>query len=366
MRVRVGILGWLAAAAIGLASRAAAQNPVRLPEVVIKADPGPKAMTGVVRDTLGFLLEGVDITIPQLQRRATTRANGTFRFDDLPRGTHEVRARKIGYGPQVINIKVDSLGGTGDFELVPIPRSLPAVITSASRLGLSGVVADTAFQTLPGVEVNVVGATGMKTVTDSMGRFYLPVHSGDYLVAISKPQFKDKVVSVSIPSDSGRQVRVSLMPGPAVKSPGESTILPDLNDRMTRLTMKYIHLFTRERMEKMGIDWISNINTAGWVQNGGRGLPSPDCYVLVDGGPKIERVDRLTIDEIESVEVYGSGGVVGYQKSQPKRGGGGVVVGKKGIADSRPTMDMAHSRFLRLVGQANYGKACPLTFVWTR
>ena len=34
------------------------------------------------------------------------------------------------YAPQVRTIEVDSLGGTGDFELLPTSRALPAVGTS--------------------------------------------------------------------------------------------------------------------------------------------------------------------------------------------------------------------------------------------
>lgn len=65
---------------------AQAQDPVRLPEVVIRAQPGPHAMTGIVRDTSLFLIEGAEVSIPKLQRRTLTRPDGSFRFE--PRQGH--------------------------------------------------------------------------------------------------------------------------------------------------------------------------------------------------------------------------------------------------------------------------------------
>src|SRR5207247_2057550 len=105
----------------------------------------------VVRDTMDLQLEGVEITIPALKKRVLTKPDGSFILTDLPKGKYEIRARKIGYGPQVREVKINNDSSSmKPFELVPIPRALPAVVTSSARLGLSGVVADTAFAGLPG------------------------------------------------------------------------------------------------------------------------------------------------------------------------------------------------------------------------
>src|SRR5262245_29889665 len=88
----------------------AAQNPpARLPAVVVRASPdypGPRQLVGVVRDTFATPLEGVEITMPGLLRRIATRSDGSFRIEDVPPGKHTMRARKIGFHPQIKEIVV--------------------------------------------------------------------------------------------------------------------------------------------------------------------------------------------------------------------------------------------------------------------
>src|SRR5207249_9922151 len=115
--------------------RAAAQDPVRLPEVKITAQ-GSRSIVGIVTDTSGIPVEGADVTIPSLQRRVVSRSDGSFVFDSVPKGKYDIRARKLGYGPQVKEIKIDTTGGRLDnFELVPIDHLLPAVVARVGRLG---------------------------------------------------------------------------------------------------------------------------------------------------------------------------------------------------------------------------------------
>jgi len=320
-------------------------------------------MAGRVRDTSLFLVEGVEVSIPKLQRRTYSRADGSFRFDSLKKGTYEVRARKFGYGPQVIEVKVDSLGGLGDFELVPIPRALPAVVTSAARLGLSGVVADTAFENLPGAFVKVLGH-GMSTETDSMGSFYLPVGQGSYMVSITKPDFADRVVSVRIPSDSGRRITVSLQPSSGEPTVREAWNLADLGYRTAWFqTAGKFAFYTHEEMEKLGIEWIDDAVRGGAGRAGFFREVDAKCSAIVNGGPKIAMLSELTVDEIESVEIYAAGGRnLGIASRRPPSSGR-IVSGRSGVANSRPATSLTN---VERAGAANRGKSCPIVYVWTR
>jgi hypothetical protein len=51
-------------------------------------------------------------------------------------------------------------------------RPLPAIVTSATRTGLAGVVAEESHRPIAGAEVRIVGK-GMRTTTDSAGAFFL-------------------------------------------------------------------------------------------------------------------------------------------------------------------------------------------------
>src|ERR1041385_1796381 len=127
----------LAVTVLAVAAPAArAQEPARLPAVVIKETPPPPGrdlLVGIVVDTFAVPIEGVEISIPAARRRAFTDSAGMFRFEKIGRGTYEVRARKIGFGPQLREFTVGPAGGTGAFQLLRFVRNLPVVVTSASR-----------------------------------------------------------------------------------------------------------------------------------------------------------------------------------------------------------------------------------------
>lgn len=284
----------------------AAQDPVKLPEVVIKADPGPHVMVGVVRDAKKLTLDGVEISIPTAKRSTFTHADGSFRLDSVPKGEYEVRARRIGYSAQIRRIKVDSLGGIGDFELSLLPRPLPAIVSSATQLGLSGTVGDTAYRSIDSAEVRVMGE-GMATLTDSVGSFFLPVRQGKYMVAISKRGFADRVASVTIPADSGRRMTVFLQPSSGKKPRSEFWNLADLRERLAWRNRNLSAFYTREDMQKQGIEWVYDAVNMATVVIGAVETPPAKCPVLIDGGPKTAVLNALTVDEVESVEVYGKG-----------------------------------------------------------
>ena len=334
---------------------ARAQDPVRLPGVVVKAKPappGPKLFVGTVKDTLANPLEGVEITIPALQKRLFTKDDGTFRFDDVKAGKYSMRARKFGYAPQVREFEVESNGGTGEFELMPIARALPAVVASAARGGLSGVVADTGYAAVAGAEVTILGK-GLRTVTDSGGGFFIPAPAGSFMVSIHKPGYADKLASVRIPADSGRHLTAML--GPAVPVPvREAWNIADLASRQAWRNRQTMPFYTREEIQKLGIVWIYDL-----VRMAGSDQYSTDCAVVVNGGPTWVSLATLTVDDVESIEVYNTARVRGpssrqtgirpIARSRPMRGEGMVPMSNTEVADFE-----------------NLTRNCPTVYAWLR
>ncbi len=328
-------------------ARAGAQ--VRLPGMTVTAapvPPGPKLFTGVVKDTLAFVLDGVEIIIPALQRRTFTKDDGTFRFDSIPRGEYAVRARKFGYAPQIRTFKVEAEGGLGDFALMPLARALPAMVSSAVRGGLSGTIADTGYNALSGALVKV-NSKALLVETDSVGSFFLPLPPGSYVVAIRKEGFANRVVGVTVPQDSGRHLTAFL--SPAHEMPvREVHNVDDFEERQAWRNKLLEPFYSREDIQKMGIVWIHDL-----LKIGGGKQYDLDCYVLVDGGPTTMDGSELTVDDVEAVEIYQSG----------RFGPGPQLPQRNSTRAAVKAVPKSNAERLRY---DNKGKSCPLAYVWLR
>jgi hypothetical protein len=334
----------------------AQQPPARLPAVVVTGAPdlpGAKKIAGVVRDTSAIPLDGVEISIPELQRRAFSLPDGSFRFEDVKPGQYSVRARKLGYAPQIRPILVDKDGGVGMFTLLPLQRALPPVIVSVARGGLSGVVGDTAFNPLTGAEVRVLGH-GEHTKTDSLGGFYIPVRPGTYIVTVKQPGFDYKMVSVVVPQDSGRRITVFLPPQSRVPTYREANNLNDLESRLAWRTQAHSRVYTHAELEEMHIDWAYDAVNLAWgaLCNGRVCRADEDCSVIVNGGPSTAKLGSLTVDDIETIEVYAG-------QFGPPTGGRG-----RGFAKPAPGQTMLSNS--SLARSENAMKFCLTTYVWLR
>lgn len=337
---------------------AGAQDPVRLPSVIIKekpAPPGPKLLVGVVKDTSDWAVEGVEISIPDLKRIAYSNADGRFRFENVPRGKYSMRARKIGYAAQVRSFTVLADGGVAEFEIMPLTRALPAVITTAVRLGLSGTVGDTSFRAIENAEVAILGKD-MFAKTDSVGRFFLPVPPGRYMVTIKRAGYADKVSAVSIPKDSGRNITAFLSPRRPVDVRSRNN-LADLQHRMSWSNKLLQPIYTREDIQKLDIVFILDL-----VNMAARTQLDPDCYVLVNGGPGIAELSSLTVDDVEGVEAYGGAGMGRpvTLSADPRLGG------RKATKAKPPKLGTVSAPGSPELAAANFGKRCIGANVWLR
>jgi hypothetical protein len=304
MRLPLGRAALAAALLMLVSLPVRAQDPVTLPEmkVLAKMDkPGPRLLVGIVVDTGGNPIAGAEVTVPGLARRVFTGPDGTFRLDSIRKGEHTMRARKIGYAAQVRKFEVDSSGGVAAFALLPIVTALPSMVTSATRRGLSGYVGDVEMNAVEGATVRVLGA-GLSTRTDVAGNFFLPAQTGRYLVSIVKDSFLTKLVSVSIPEDSGRHVNAWIMPGKIPKD--EYWNVDDLRERQAWVRPRDRVLYTREDLAKMKIEWVYDAVARTNQKFGFTEEFSRDCMVVADGGPEIVNLAMLTIDDVESVEIY--------------------------------------------------------------
>ena len=347
----------LLSASLAASARAQIQRG-RLPAMVVNARPdlpGAHKLAGIVRDTIANSLDGAEVAILDLQRRVFAAIDGSFRFENLAPGKYEVRARKIGFAPQVQTIVVDDSGGVGVFNLVPMPRSLAPVVSSAARGGLSGTVGDTAYRPIAGATIRVLGNAGSAT-TDSLGAFFIPLRAGKYIASVTQRGYESRLVSVMIPPDSGRAVTVFLARLSKPVSHEEASNLYLLEKRLELRKTSISRVFTRPELQQMGVEWGLDAvrRGVGQVASGRDGAwVDPDCSVIVNGGPKIVDLNTLTIDDIETVEIYPGDQTPGEMP----------VKGKTG----RPTTALPRPPdATRQAVWSNKTKKCPLVYVWTR
>jgi hypothetical protein len=114
MRLEITIL-----LAIVLASNASAQG----------------RLSGVVRDTLGGPMAGVEVTVQGVTRTVTTGATGAFEVPGIKPGTVAVTMRRLGYAPQSSIVKiVDGENTLPDIVITAVPRELDTVVTREQQL----------------------------------------------------------------------------------------------------------------------------------------------------------------------------------------------------------------------------------------
>src|SRR3989440_7786026 len=92
---------------------------------------------GRVADTTGAPLARVSVSIEAIGARATTNERGEYEIRGVPAGTHSVRARLLGYVPQIVRVTAsETQPARQDFALhtQPLGRGpVDVVVGSAAR-----------------------------------------------------------------------------------------------------------------------------------------------------------------------------------------------------------------------------------------
>ena len=282
----VGLVHSLGAAA--LVSAQQAENP---------APAGPRTIVGVVTDEERRPLEDVEIRIGSLNRTARTSRAGAFRFDSVPAGRYELRSRRLGYEAQSRTVRVGDQGATVRFTLKVVPQKIAPVITSVSRGGLGGYVTDGESRPLRGATVRVFGGSE-RTVTDSAGQFFMDVRPGSFMVRVTSPGHISRLVSVTIPSDSGREIVIALDAGRS-SSRREEILMQDLASRMA-WKVSPAAFFGRAELDR-----VPNKRLLAIVQAANPNpLNEPECMAVVNGGPDRMPLWYFDAEDLEAVEVY--------------------------------------------------------------
>lgn len=101
------------------------------------------ALTGVVTDTSGIPVLSALVSVTGTSMVAASNDRGEFQLRGLIAGSHEIRARRLGFAPSVRTVQVVASQNQNriDFKLSPLPTTIGPVIVEASQVEYSGRLA---------------------------------------------------------------------------------------------------------------------------------------------------------------------------------------------------------------------------------
>jgi hypothetical protein len=203
--------------------------------------------------------------------------------------------RRIGYEPGLAEIDVPAEGAIVRICIDAEPEPLAPMITSISRGGISGTIADANFRFLAGADVQVIG-TGKTATTDSAGAFFVDVRPGTYAMMVMKKGFGTRIIGVTVPKDSGRKVALWLKPMDAGTARQMGWAMDSLHWRFALLGTGH-NLFSSEDLMNTSRD-ITQVVAQRAVQR-----ISENCEAIVNGmgTQPLWSIDK---EEVELLEVY--------------------------------------------------------------
>jgi iron complex outermembrane receptor protein len=194
----------------------------------------PPRVVGVVRDTSGNPLGGVDVIIASLNRTSVTNDSGRFVFTGLPAGNYHVSTLMLGRAPGHTDVTVPASGpdvtvvitlkparavqlSTVNITATPVgtdPRDVAQSTISVGGLDLSKALSSTIAQTLssePGVNLRFMGPAATAPVIRGLsGERVLVLQDGDRAGDLSATS-SDHSVSI----DPLTAKRIEVVRGPA-------------------------------------------------------------------------------------------------------------------------------------------------------
>lgn len=257
----------------------------------------PRTITGIVMDSAHVPLENAIVKLVKPRREVRTNANGIFRLTDLDTGTYELTVRRIGYDMAVQRYIVPDSGGVARFCLFLDITALPAIVTSAPRGGIQGVVGDTALALVRGAEVRLLGENQL-TYSDSAGGFFFPAKPGPYSIAVKKEGYGTQVVGVTVPKDSGRKIVVWL--GSPPRNPNQMALA--IEGMRWNILMTPSFRYHRVMAEELA---RSELSVEQLIRVRGRANVQDDCEAHIAGtnfSLPIYMLDKSEITMIEIVE----------------------------------------------------------------
>jgi hypothetical protein len=161
----------------------------------------PQPLRGHVRSVDGQPLAGAEVNVDDARSNVRSDAGGAFTIENLPRGIHSIRVKRIGYLPAAIEMVTRGVNDTLTLTLVASRQELDTVKVRARSNVLAGIVVDAYDKPIPGAEVNILGdrLLGSTDSTGADGWFrFSGVRSGPIIVRVMKDGYMGATASIDL------------------------------------------------------------------------------------------------------------------------------------------------------------------------
>ena len=284
------------------------------------------SLQGFVRNESGRPIEQAQVMLNagSGQRELRTDRDGAFRFVGVAPGSHRLRVLRIGFQPKDTSVVV--VAGPPHDVVISLVRltSLTEVAVVARRMGVYGVVLERdSLRPIPDARVELLGARTGDT-TDASGAFSMGSDKpGTYMLRVTHPMFDTRMISVRVAVDSGVGIDIVLRPG-GVPLPNTLEFgLADMAQRVNWATgAGNAAIVGRDELRDRGSVLEMALKRSPSVAKRGLMIDERAC-LFVDGVAKpLVSFNEISVDDIETVEVYGArGDITGTLGKMWPRGG---------------------------------------------
>lgn len=265
------------------------------------------SLQGVVRNESNRPVEQAQLVLNpgQGQRELRTDADGRFRFIGVTPGSHRLRVMRIGFQPNDTTVTV----GAGATEVAISLRRLTtlaevAVVTRPT--GVYGtVLSRDSLNPIEGARVDLLGAR-VRDTTDAAGAFAMgTAPPGTFMLRVTREGFDTRLISVRVPRDSGVGIDLVLRPGTPALDAHMEMLWADLAQRINWKGVNAA-VVGREELEGRGNSLNLAIKFAPGFARRGLVIDDRACVFVNGIGRPFATIHDFSVDEIESIEVYGA------------------------------------------------------------
>jgi len=272
-------------------------------------------VTGTVRDEIGRPVRDAVVVLDAetAPMRVRSGAEGQFRIESVPVGSHELQVVRIGFRPHRSRITVTESGIEVAVVIEHAPMLLDTVAVRVARTGIHGIVTTRGISLLPheprplrGAIVEILDSP-YRTTTTADGRFSVgALGEGAYSLLVRIDRYQSRVLSVYVPPDGGVDMTVVLDSTIADWQRREDMELREISRRIREATNPSAFVSMAELAGPEGMTLNDALRVAPSALSRGMIVRDDITCVYIDGDPRpgMTAGDILAAD-VQAVEVYG-------------------------------------------------------------